>query len=93
MTDTFSGSSYFLYGGSWQSLAADTGSLAGTQLRTITQRNSQLGFRIATVAPVPEPGTIALAATGMVGLVGAGWMKRRRKSSAPLAASAESTIV
>jgi formylglycine-generating enzyme required for sulfatase activity len=93
MTDTFSGSSYFLYGGSWQSLAADTGSLAATQLRTISQRNAQLGFRIATVAPVPEPGTIALAATGMVGLVGAGWMKRRRKQAAPLAASAESTIV
>lgn len=87
MTDTFSSTSYALYGGSWSWIAADWSATAATQLRLTSQRNAQMGFRIATVAPVPEPGTIALAATGMVGLFGASWMKRRKKRNLAIAAA------
>jgi sulfatase modifying factor 1 len=52
----------------------------GVQTRLMTIENQSIGFRLAsTVQPVPEPGTIALAATGAVGIGGAGWLKRRRR--------------
>jgi len=51
----------------------------GLNLRSPLNINSNIGFRVAQVAPVPEPGTIALAASGLLGLVGAGWVKRRKQ--------------
>jgi formylglycine-generating enzyme required for sulfatase activity len=59
------------------------GALGGTQARVNTLANATIGFRVGqTVAPVPEPETITLAAFGIVGLCGANWLKRRRKASA-----------
>jgi len=50
-------------------------------LRDPTLLNSNIGFRVAQVAPVPEPGTIALAASGLAGLAGLRWVKRRKLRS------------
>lgn len=51
--------------------------------RSTTLLNSTIGFRVgSTIAPVPEPGTIALATTGMAGMIGAGWLKRRKRQAA-----------
>jgi formylglycine-generating enzyme required for sulfatase activity len=50
-------------------------------LRDPTLVNSTIGFRVAQVAPVPEPGTIALAASGLAGLAGLRWVKRRKLRS------------
>lgn len=62
------------------------GSNGAAQLRTVTNFNDNIGFRVA--AAVPEPGTIALAATGILGAAGAGWLKRRKRQAAALAAAA-----
>ncbi len=56
-----------------------------SQVRLATNANDNIGFRVA--AAVPEPGTIALAATGMVGMFGAGWLKRRKRQAVLLAAA------
>lgn len=54
----------------------------------LTTASNNVGFRVgSTIAPVPEPGTIALAATGMVGMFGAGWLKRRKRQAQLLAAA------
>jgi sulfatase modifying factor 1 len=50
-------------------------------LRNPTLLNDNIGFRVAQVAPVPEPGTIALAASGLAGLAGLRWVKRRKLRS------------
>jgi hypothetical protein len=47
--------------------------------RNPANATSQLGFRVAAV---PEPTTIALAGTGLAGLAGLNWMKRRKKAAA-----------
>ena len=65
---------------------ANWGADGALQSRLATNSNANIGFRVA--AAVPEPGTIALAATGMVGMFGAGWLKRRKRQ-AMLLASAE----
>ena len=62
---------------------------AAAQLRDPTLATNSIGFRVgSTIAPVPEPGTIALAATGIFGVAGAGWMKRRKRQAAALGAAA-----
>ena len=87
MTDTFvNANSYVLYGGSWAWPVTGWDSLSSTSTRLLTQQNAQMGFRIATVAPVPEPGTIAMALSGLIGLVGTRWIRRRKP--APQAAEA-----
>jgi sulfatase modifying factor 1 len=53
----------------------------GVNLRLPTLVNNNIGFRVAQVAAVPEPGTIALAASGLVGLAGLRWVKRRKLRS------------
>lgn len=54
----------------------------GVISRSASTLNSSIGFRVgSTIAPVPEPGTIALAASGLVGMAGAGWMKRRTRQN------------
>lgn len=63
------------------------------QVRLATNFNDTIGFRVgSTIAPVPEPGTIALAATGMIGMVGAGWLKRRKRQGMLLAATAAAAV-
>lgn len=64
---------------------ANWGADGALQSRLSTLSNSTIGFRVA--AAVPEPGTIALAATGMVGMFGAGWLKRRKRQAMLLAAA------
>jgi formylglycine-generating enzyme required for sulfatase activity len=49
-------------------------------------RTAQIGFRLAKVEPVPEPGTIALAGVGIAGLAGLEWKRRRKVKAARLAA-------
>jgi len=67
--------------GSW-------GADGALQSRLTTNFNNNIAFRVgSTIAPVPEPGTIALATTGMVGMVGAGWLKRRKRQAQQLAAA------
>lgn len=84
--------SIHLFGGSFNmnlATAQATASSFGVQLRDPALVAPALGFRLGqvTVAPVPEPGTIALAATGMLGMFGAGWMKRRKRQAQLLAAA------
>lgn len=64
---------------------ANWGADGALQSRLTTSFNNNIGFRVA--AAVPEPGTIALAATGMVGMFGAGWLKRRKRQAVLLAAA------
>jgi sulfatase modifying factor 1 len=65
---------------------ANWGANGAAQLRLTTNSNDNIGFRVgSTIAPVPEPGTIALAGSGLVGMVGAGWLKRRKRQAQMLA--------
>jgi formylglycine-generating enzyme len=84
--------SVHVFGGSFNmnlATAQSTASSFGFQVRNPALGAPSMGFRLGqvTVAPVPEPGTIALAATGMVGMFGAGWMKRRKRQAGLLAAA------
>ncbi|MFM8953500.1 MAG: SUMF1/EgtB/PvdO family nonheme iron enzyme [Planctomycetaceae bacterium] len=67
---------------------ANWGANGAAQLRLTTNANDTIGFRVgSTIAPVPEPGTIALAGSGLMGMVGAGWLKRRKRQAQLLAAA------
>ena len=81
MTDTAgAGNAWYGVSGNY---SIPTASIAGWNInnnRYLTAISSANGFRVAGVAAVPEPETITLAAFGVVGLCGANWLKRRRKS-------------
>lgn len=78
---------YVLGGSSWKVSVGQIGDWTNNTvfLQGINTSTDALGFRVA--AAVPEPGTIALAATGMIGMFGAGWMKRRKQQAQLLAAT------
>ena len=93
MTDTGNASSaWFAVSGNYSIAAANITGWNIDNNRYLTAISSANGFRVAGIAPVPEPETITLAAFGIVGLCGANWLKRRRTvagralSAAPLAA-------
>lgn len=71
------GANAILMGGNYQSTTLNNWT-ATSSLRTFaaTSTTEASGFRVAAV---PEPGTIALAITGMLGMVGTGWLKRRKR--------------
>lgn len=58
------------------------------QFRARTYEAVGQGFRVGQIAAVPEPSTYALAGLGIVGLGGANWMKRRRRTAASAAIAA-----
>jgi formylglycine-generating enzyme required for sulfatase activity len=71
-TETYvSGGSRVLRGGSWDesssSLQSATRNIIGAE-----DENSIFGFRVATIANVPEPSSVALAAFGFAGLAALG---------------------
>jgi len=82
-TDTSNSSSQIqVFGGSWATTLAQASlwnANASAIFRSTSVTTSQLGFRVAAV---PEPTTIALAGTGLAGLAGMEWMKRRKKKAA-----------
>lgn len=89
---TSAAGSVHVFGGSFNmslATAQSTASSFGVQVRNPASGAPSMGFRLGqvTVAPVPEPGTIALASTGMIGMFGAGWMKRRKRRAVLLAAA------
>jgi len=88
MSDTAgSAGTYRVPGGGYNAGAslASWNSLSNAVFTSSSTANLTSGFRVA--AAVPEPGTIALAATGMFGMFGAGWMKRRKRQAQLLAAA------
>ena len=82
-TDTSNGSSQIqVFGGSWATTLAQASlwnANASAIFRSTSVTTTSLGFRVAAV---PEPTTIALAGTGLAGLAGMEWMKRRKKKAA-----------
>jgi formylglycine-generating enzyme required for sulfatase activity len=89
---TAGGADFNTFGGSWRTTVANM-DLYASNLATpyyvgfnTSSAGDSLGFRVA--AAVPEPGTIALAATGILGAAGAGWLKRRKRQAAAVAAAA-----
>ncbi len=60
------------------------GNTSGALLSSILSNSSpstesgDFGFRVASVAGVPEPSSIVLAALGLLGLVAWGWRRRKR---------------
>ncbi|MEY3205313.1 MAG: hypothetical protein RLZZ21_1644 [Planctomycetota bacterium] len=84
-------SAFNTFGGSWRTTEANMDLYASNLATpyyvgfTTSTASDSVGFRVA--AAVPEPGTIALAATGMFGMFGAGWMKRRKRQAQLLAAA------
>jgi sulfatase modifying factor 1 len=85
-------SAFNTFGGSWRTTDANMNLYASNLAVpyyvgfTTSTANDSVGFRVA--AAVPEPGTIALAATGILGAAGAGWLKRRKRQAAVAAAGA-----
>jgi formylglycine-generating enzyme required for sulfatase activity len=84
-TDTSNGTNVQVFGGSHATPASQlplwdvNGNYAAGVFRNPANATSHLGFRVAAV---PEPTTIALAGTGLAGLAGLNWMKRRKKAAA-----------
>ena len=83
MTDTANASNaWFGTSGNYSIASANIAGWNINNNRYLSAISSANGFRVAGIAPVPEPETITLAAFGIVGLCGANWMKRRKKSAA-----------
>jgi sulfatase modifying factor 1 len=79
--ETSQGGQIIRTGGNWFGATAPTSSTALTYLDPAFT-NGQIGFRVAANVAVPEPGTVALAVSGLVGLGGLGMMRRRRATAA-----------
>ena len=80
------------FGGNYNTLVSNVNqwSSVGTGIQVPSTFTSGAGFRVASsIAPVPEPETITLAAFGIVGLCGANWLKRRRKALSLAAPAAD----
>jgi formylglycine-generating enzyme required for sulfatase activity len=87
-TETNASGSARVFSGGYTITSVANWGADSVQNRAMTLENSSIGFRLAsTVQPVPEPGTIALAATGVVGIGGAGWLKRRKRKGLAAPAS------
>ena len=87
ITDTANGASaaqFRALGGGFGASVSSWNSTANAIFQSSTFSNQSYGFRVAAV---PEPGTIALAITGMLGMVGMGWLKRRERQAMLLAAA------
>jgi len=83
-SETIAGGNARVFSGAFTLTNASTWGADTIVTRSLTVENISIGFRLAsTVQPVPEPGTIALAATGAVGIGGAGWLKRRKRKGSP----------
>ena len=92
MTDSVNGSNsaqFRAMGGGLSSTLTSWNATSAAIFANSTLANANYGFRVAAV---PEPGTIALAITGMLGMVGMGWLKRRERQ-AMLVAAAEVVAV
>ena len=87
MTDSVNGSNsaqFRAMGGGLSSTLTSWNATSAAIFANSTLANANYGFRVAAV---PEPGTIALAITGMLGMVGMGWLKRRERQAMLLAAA------
>ena len=89
MTDTSvsgTASQFITMGGNFNTLLSNANQWDATtsfvQGLSTSSASGGVGFRVGSIAPVPEPETITLAAFGIVGLCGANWLKRRRTAVA-----------
>src|SRR5581483_5709734 len=69
-----------VFSGYYRNANTETDGNFTSALRTLGQTNESLGVRIYGIAPVPEPGSMALVGMVAVG-GGAGWWRRRRQKA------------
>jgi formylglycine-generating enzyme required for sulfatase activity len=66
-----------LRGGSWSGNSYDLSSLGRESYNPALGNNGGIGFRLASIATVPEPSSVTLAALGLIGLAAWGWRRKR----------------